>query len=129
MTLRYSDGSPVLEVYTDPKKGYEDPSTQGATFAFNVLRQDGSYVSWMEVEKMANISGVYIRAGGESARVIGLSYAVHQCSDNIEQVFAVQEVSSKRFSMKNGSGVECSQVATRVDSAKLPSSIGVQQGK
>lgn len=64
-----------MEVYTDAATGYEDPSVQGATFAFNVLRPDGSYVSWMEIEKMANSVGVYIRAGGTSAK-----HTVVECS-------------------------------------------------
>jgi molybdenum cofactor sulfurtransferase len=65
MMLKYPDGSPLVEVYTDPTTGYDEPSIQGATIAFNVLRNDGSYVSWMEVEKMANAAGVFIRAGGQ----------------------------------------------------------------
>lgn len=43
---------------------YGDPNRQGATFAFNIFRQDGSYVPWTDVEKMANDARVYIRAGG-----------------------------------------------------------------
>lgn len=63
--LRYPDGSLVVELYTDPVTGYKDPSLQGAIFAFNVLRQDRSYVSWLEVERAANSAGVLIRAGGK----------------------------------------------------------------
>lgn len=64
MALKYSNGSPVVEVYVDDPTMYGDPQRQGATFAFNVLKQDGTYVPWTEIEKMANDAGVYIRAGG-----------------------------------------------------------------
>ncbi|KAF7560844.1 hypothetical protein G7046_g3277 [Stylonectria norvegica] len=64
MALTYPNGSPVVEIYVDDPNMYGDPSRQGATFAFNVMRQDGTYVPWTDVERMANQSGVYIRAGG-----------------------------------------------------------------
>ncbi|KAH7163120.1 pyridoxal phosphate-dependent transferase [Dactylonectria estremocensis] len=64
MALRYPNGSPAVEVYVDDPNMYGDPSRQGATFAFNVMRQDGTYVPWTDVEKLANDAGVYIRAGG-----------------------------------------------------------------
>lgn len=66
MALRYPNGSPVVEVYVDDPTMYGDPSRQGATFAFNVLRQDGTYVPWTDIERLANEAGVYIRAGGEN---------------------------------------------------------------
>ncbi|KAI1044896.1 hypothetical protein LB505_005198 [Fusarium chuoi] len=43
---------------------YGDPSLQGPTFAFNIMKEDGSYIPWTEVERLANSAGVYIRAGG-----------------------------------------------------------------
>jgi molybdenum cofactor sulfurtransferase len=55
-----------VEIYADSDPGFGDSSVQGAVFAFNVLRKDGSYVSWMDVEKTANEAGVFIRAGGKS---------------------------------------------------------------
>jgi molybdenum cofactor sulfurtransferase len=65
MVLAYPNGAPVVEIYSDESGGYSDASKQGATIAFNVLRPDGKYVPWTEVEKLANKSGVYIRAGGK----------------------------------------------------------------
>jgi molybdenum cofactor sulfurtransferase len=69
-SLRHPNGRPLVELYVDDKikMATEDncfPSKQGATFAFNVLRSDGNYVPWAEVEKTANEAKVYIRAGGE----------------------------------------------------------------
>lgn len=46
---------------------YGEPLAQGPTFAFNIMREDGSYVPWTEVERLANKAGVYIRAGGMHA--------------------------------------------------------------
>lgn len=64
VALEYSNGSPVVEVYVDDGATYEDSSLQGPTLAFNILREDGSYVPWTDVERLANVSGIYIRAGG-----------------------------------------------------------------
>ena len=63
--LKHRDGSPVVELYADEPVMYGDPSAQGPTFAFNIMREDGSYVPWTEVERLANNAGVYIRAGGK----------------------------------------------------------------
>ncbi|CAG7561736.1 unnamed protein product [Fusarium equiseti] len=62
--LKHRDRSPVVELYADEPVMYGDPSAQGPTFAFNIMREDGSYVPWTEVERLANNAGVYIRAGG-----------------------------------------------------------------
>ncbi|KAF4962723.1 hypothetical protein FSARC_9284 [Fusarium sarcochroum] len=64
VALKYQDGSPVVELYADDPFMYGEPSAQGPTFAFNILREDGSYVPWTEAERLANNAGVYIRAGG-----------------------------------------------------------------
>ncbi|KAL4730536.1 hypothetical protein ACLX1H_002572 [Fusarium chlamydosporum] len=62
--IKHRDGSPVIEIYADDPVMYGEPLAQGPTFAFNIMREDGSYVPWTEVERLANKAGVYIRAGG-----------------------------------------------------------------
>ncbi|GKT98760.1 unnamed protein product [Fusarium langsethiae] len=62
--LKHRNGLPVIELYANDPVRYGDPSAQGPTFAFNIMREDGSYVPWTEVERLANKAGVYIRAGG-----------------------------------------------------------------
>ncbi|KAK7422637.1 hypothetical protein QQZ08_009443 [Neonectria magnoliae] len=52
VALIYPNGAPVVEVYVDDPTMYGDPSRQGATFAFNVMRQDGTYVPWTDVERL-----------------------------------------------------------------------------
>ena len=73
--LKHRDGSPVVELYADEPAMYGDPSAQGPTFAFNITREDGSYVPWTEVERLANNAGVYIRAGGKHAESVLITTA------------------------------------------------------
>ncbi|KAF5582427.1 molybdenum cofactor sulfurase [Fusarium pseudocircinatum] len=54
---------------------YGDPSLQGPTFAFNIMKEDGSYIPWTEVERLANSAGVYIRAGGKGINWIRVNTA------------------------------------------------------
>lgn len=63
-TLTHSNGLPVCRIYKDPEAIYGDPKTQGATIAFNVFDSVGTPIPFTEVEKLANINGIYIRAGG-----------------------------------------------------------------
>lgn len=65
-TIRHSNGRPVCEIYHDATTNhpYADAATQGATVAFNILRPDGSYVSYSTVEQLANQRDIYVRAGG-----------------------------------------------------------------
>lgn len=55
-----------MEVYVDDTLMYGNATLQGPTMAFNVLRKDGSYVPWSDVERVANSAGVFVRAGGKS---------------------------------------------------------------
>lgn len=68
--LKYPNGTPVVEIYVEDATKIGDALAQGPTLAFNVLRQDGSYAPWPDVERMANDAGVYIRAGGKLIRMI-----------------------------------------------------------
>ncbi|KAB8298978.1 hypothetical protein EYC80_001118 [Monilinia laxa] len=65
-SLRHFNGRPVCEIYHDATNTlpYSDTNTQGATIAFNILRPDGSYVSYSTVEQLANQKDIYVRAGG-----------------------------------------------------------------
>lgn len=66
--LRHRNGQQVVHVYCgDPGGGdvFGNASKQGATVAFNVLRQDGTWVPYSTVEGMANERGIFVRSGGE----------------------------------------------------------------
>ncbi|KAK3383768.1 PLP-dependent transferase [Lasiosphaeria ovina] len=75
--LRYAvTGQPLCKVYgggdaegeEDEEEGgemrYDDTTRQGATVAFNLFREDGTYESYAEVERLANERGIYVRSGG-----------------------------------------------------------------
>ena len=64
-SLKYPNGSPLVEIYVDDPVVFGDSSRQGATIAFNVKNKEGYYVPWTSIEAMANDAGVYIRAGGK----------------------------------------------------------------
>jgi len=68
--LRHPNGQPVCHVYCDDDDAFGDPTRQGATIAFNVFRQDGTYVPYSTVEGMANERRIYIRSGGKRASTL-----------------------------------------------------------
>jgi molybdenum cofactor sulfurtransferase len=59
--LRYPSGGDACVIYGD--EGILGQS-RGGTVAFNVLRENGTYVEYTEVERLANEKHIYIRAGG-----------------------------------------------------------------
>lgn len=65
-SLRHGNGQPVCRIYSDSEDAFGDPLRQGATIAFNLFREDGTYVPYSDVEKMANDHGIYIRSGGKT---------------------------------------------------------------
>lgn len=66
--LRHGNGRPVCRIYGEGPDGggaaFADPARQGSVVAFNVLKPDGDYVSYTEVEQAANAAGIFIRSGG-----------------------------------------------------------------
>lgn len=65
-SLRHSNGRPLCVIYNDTTDAhpYTDPTTQGATIAFNVLDPNGHHIGYSHVEKTANERAIYLRAGG-----------------------------------------------------------------
>ncbi|KAH8910878.1 PLP-dependent transferase [Coniochaeta sp. PMI_546] len=61
--LCHPNGQPVCHIYGEDE-AFGDPKRQGATIAFNVFRQDGTYVPYSTVESMANEKKIYVRSGG-----------------------------------------------------------------
>lgn len=61
--MTHSNGTPVVRIYKDDNAIYGDPSTQGATIAFNVQRPDGRLVGFEEVEEAADERQIYVRSG------------------------------------------------------------------
>uniref|UniRef100_A0A7E4WBH3 MOSC domain-containing protein n=1 Tax=Panagrellus redivivus TaxID=6233 RepID=A0A7E4WBH3_PANRE len=56
----HANGAPIAVVY-----GWEKPSStnQGPIVNFNLLRDDGSYVGYVEVEKMCDLFNIELRTG------------------------------------------------------------------
>jgi hypothetical protein len=65
-TLRHPNGQPVCHIYSEDE-AFGEPMRQGGTVAFNVFRQDGTYVPYSTVESMANEKRIYVRSGGKLA--------------------------------------------------------------
>ena len=62
-SLRHANGAPVVRIYKDDCAIYGDPSLQGATIAFNVLRSNGSTTGYEDVEEAADERSIFVRSG------------------------------------------------------------------
>ena len=62
-SLKHSNGSAVCRLYKDEVAVYGDPTLQGATVAFNVVKADGSLVGYEEVEEAADERNIFVRSG------------------------------------------------------------------
>jgi len=77
MHLKHRNGQPVVRVYG--KHGQGDSSVQGGVISFNVLRPDGRYVGYHQVQKLAAKNRFHVRSGcqcnpGACFDYLGLSY-------------------------------------------------------
>ncbi|CAG8778622.1 23413_t:CDS:10, partial [Cetraspora pellucida] len=61
-SLRHWNGSSVCVIHAD--NDFSDSSIQGPVFNFNVKRADGSWIGYLEVEKLASVNGIHVRTGG-----------------------------------------------------------------
>lgn len=64
--LRHPNGRSACRIYSENvgSAAFGDPRRQGSVIAFNVLKADGQHIPYAEVEKSANVAGIYIRSGG-----------------------------------------------------------------
>ncbi|KAI1180681.1 pyridoxal phosphate-dependent transferase [Nemania sp. FL0916] len=63
--LRHGNGRPACRIYSENKdRDFRNPSKQGSAIAFNMLLPSGAYISYTDVERIANDAGFYIRSGG-----------------------------------------------------------------
>ncbi|KAI1276131.1 PLP-dependent transferase [Xylaria sp. FL0933] len=61
--LRHSNGRPACHIYSE-NRDFSNPNKQGSAIAFNIILPSGGYISYTDVERIANSSGFYIRSGG-----------------------------------------------------------------
>ncbi|KAF3255300.1 hypothetical protein TWF192_002658 [Orbilia oligospora] len=59
---QHVNGTYIADIYTD--KHPSNPSIQGATFAFNLRKSDGSFVGFNDVLKLASVRDIHLRTGG-----------------------------------------------------------------
>ncbi|GMR30606.1 hypothetical protein PMAYCL1PPCAC_00801, partial [Pristionchus mayeri] len=58
---KHANGAPLCELYEHEENPTSE--TKGPTIAFNLKRHDGSWVGFIEVEKMADLFGIHLRTG------------------------------------------------------------------
>jgi molybdenum cofactor sulfurtransferase len=65
--MKYSNGQPIFELYDVPKKNNitqtEFKEQHGSIITFNLLKTDGSYIGYKEVENVCALNGIAIRTG------------------------------------------------------------------
>lgn len=62
-SLTHHNGASVCRIYKDESAVYGDPTLQGATVAFNVVRSDGNMIGYEEVEEAADGRSIFVRSG------------------------------------------------------------------
>lgn len=77
--LRHGNGRPACHIYSE-NRNFRNPNKQGSAIAFNMLYPSGGYLSYTDVERMANDAGFYIRSGGKNQPYSALAYthSLHQ---------------------------------------------------
>ncbi|KAI1330972.1 pyridoxal phosphate-dependent transferase [Xylariaceae sp. FL0255] len=61
--LRHANGRPACHIYSE-SPDFGDSSRQGPTIAFNMVLPTGDYISYSDVERIANNNDIYVRSGG-----------------------------------------------------------------
>ncbi|XP_064644455.1 molybdenum cofactor sulfurase-like [Lineus longissimus] len=96
-SMTHPNGAPVTELYTGTD--FSNIAKQGNIVNFNVLRSDGSYVGFSQVDRLAQIHNIHLRIGcfcniGACQRFLGLTdqhvmdnfKAGHVCGDDMDLV-------------------------------------------
>ena len=85
--LRHSNGAAVCMVYKSEFSSYGDPSSQGATIAFNLRNSNGEWVGKSEVEKLASVKNIQMRTGG-LCNPGGISHNLGLSAEELRRNFA-----------------------------------------
>ncbi|XP_019341286.1 molybdenum cofactor sulfurase isoform X2 [Alligator mississippiensis] len=94
-TLKYTNGAPVVYIYSDTD--FSNPDVQGPIINFNVLDENGDIIGYSQVDKMASLYNIHVRTGcfcntGACQQHLGISnedikrnlQAGHMCGDDID---------------------------------------------
>lgn len=92
-SFHHGNGQQLATIYCEDN--FESADTQGAIVNFNLMRKDGSFIGFAEVDKMAQLYDVHLRTGcfcniGACQKYLGLSSeqiksnfeAGHVCGDD-----------------------------------------------
>ncbi|CAH2071376.1 unnamed protein product, partial [Iphiclides podalirius] len=95
--LQHPNGEKAVVLYMDTD--FSDLETQGGIVTFNLLREDGSYVGYVEFQNMADLFNINVRTGcfcnsGSCQRHLTVSNkemkemykAGHKCGDEIDLI-------------------------------------------
>lgn len=63
VSLRHSNGLPVVKIYKDSGSVFGEAHLQGATIAFNIQKDRGGLVKYFDFEKEANAQDIHVRSG------------------------------------------------------------------
>lgn len=63
VALKHSNGVPVVKIYKDRTSVYGEAHLQGPTIAFNVQKDRGGVVEFMDFEREADKQNIYVRSG------------------------------------------------------------------
>lgn len=103
VSLKHSNGSPLVELHSPSTPNSYSPSTHGAVISLSLLRPDGERVPPHEVEHSASRANIHVRAGclcnpGASSTLLGLAPVLanfdiktHDANGNIDTPAAVVE--------------------------------------
>ncbi|KAI5779481.1 pyridoxal phosphate-dependent transferase [Geopyxis carbonaria] len=93
--LKHGNGRSLCVIYGGGD--FAVASKQGPVIAFNMQNPDGSWIGYREVEKLASVKNIHIRAGGmcnpggvqnyvgmKSWEIKAASAAGHKCSDDMD---------------------------------------------
>ncbi|XP_059179116.1 molybdenum cofactor sulfurase-like [Physella acuta] len=95
--LHHNNGQPLAQIYGD--LSFDSPKGQGGIVTFNLLRADGKFIGFAEVDKFAQLHDVHLRTGcfcnigacqkhlNLSAQLIKDNFAAgHVCGDNMDLI-------------------------------------------
>ncbi|XP_041371535.1 molybdenum cofactor sulfurase-like [Gigantopelta aegis] len=95
--LHHGNQNPLAKIYCDTS--FEDPTKQGSIVNFNLLRTNGDYIGYAEVNKLAELQNIHFRTGcfcniGSCRKFLHLTTqqiqehhaAGHDCGDNVDLV-------------------------------------------
>lgn len=95
--MKHVSGKPLCKIYC--KTGFKDVTAQGPIINFNLLRTNGTFIGYSEVEKMASLYNIHLRTGcfcniGACKEFLNLSNeqikknlsAGHVCGDNVDLI-------------------------------------------